>query len=418
MDHLFFKKHLHKLTKKEHKDAVKSIEDFLYTLKEEEEEEDEEDQEEVDRDVLTKYNLFQDKNFFIYKINKHIVDILMTTKDFVIYGGYLRDNILHHYMASMFYENDVLLAAHDRWNYYNDPKVDSRTSMRTLVPKDIDIVFQSLEAYTIFEEKLKEKCYIIKTKIEDPYHDQDKDRHTTQRLKIFISSNAGVTFLSSCDPRLICKEYASVVVTIDVTISSTYTPTSDFLCNSLMLTSHGFIWKDFVYQSVTSSIEIVDKKVSFLKEIERQIRNMEAVSYQTDCSGPVHVQKHRMEKMVKKGWRIIFENSKGRLSQITQEQEIEVCMVCREDFKEVNNVPGYSKLYDGVAFGCCKCGYHPRCLTKLLENSSLYVHLVAYYHAYKCIQCSKYSIGVNVMSDLMNFLINLEYAFRVVLDAE
>ena len=138
MDHLFFKKHLHKLTKKEHKDAVKSIEDFLYTLKEEEEEEeDEEDQEEVDRDVLTKYNLFQDKNFFIYKINKHIVDILMTTKDFVIYGGYLRDNILHDYMASMFYENDVLLAAHDRWNYYNDPKVDSRTSMRTLVPKDI-----------------------------------------------------------------------------------------------------------------------------------------------------------------------------------------------------------------------------------------------------------------------------------------
>jgi hypothetical protein len=422
----FFKEHLHKLTKKEHKDAVKQLQDLLYTLKEEEEdeeeeEEDEEKEEELDREVLSKYNLFEDKNFYIYKIYKHIVDILMTTKDFIIYGGYLRDNILHDYMASIFYENDILLPTFDsdadKFLFYNDPKVDPKTSLRTLVPKDIDIVFLSLEAYTIFEDKLKAKCYIIKTKIEDPYHDDPNKDTDTQRLKIFISSNAGVTFLLSCDPKLIAKEYASVVITIDVTISNVYVPTSDFLCNSLMITSNGFVWKDpFVYQNVTSAIGIVNHKVEFLKEIQSQIHNMEAVCYQKDYSGPVYVQKHRMEKMVRKGWRIIFKNSKGCLTQINQAQEIDVCMVCREEFKEINNVPGFSKLYDGVAFGCCKCGYHPRCLAKLLENNSLYVHLVSYFHAYKCIQCSKYGIVVDAMSDLLNFLINLEYAFRIVLE--
>jgi hypothetical protein len=320
-------------------------------------------------------------------------------------------------MATKFYEGENTLFEADNFVFYNDPKISPDSSMRTLVPKDIDIVFQSLEAYTIFEEKLHAKCYIVKTIIKDPY-DGNKDDNT-KRLKIFVSSNPGINFLLCCDSKLINKDFASVVIVIDVTITATdIPPMSDFLCNSLMLTSKGFVWwQDFIYQNVTSSISMMNDNVSKLTEIERQIHKMEAVSYQANYSGPKHVQKHRMEKMVKKGWRIIFENNKGRLSQITQEQEIEVCMVCREDFKEINHVPGFSKLYDGVAFDCCKCGYHPRCLVNLLENDN-YVHLVAYYHAYKCIQCSKYSIGVGVMSDLINFLINLEYAFRVVLDGE
>lgn len=424
--------YLRHLTKKEKEHCIKSIEECLQDVKDEDHDViyQEETKNCFEREVLTKYDLFHKQNFFIYKISKHIVEILMTTSNFLIYGGYLRDNILHDHMASKFYTRDsypFLLNSSESFAYYNDPKIDGDTSMRTLVPKDIDIVFHTFDDFTDFEKKLKAKGYKIMTKFAENdgkyFVDDPKDTLAQkERRKLFVTSNIGINDLSQYDAKLISKDYVSCTVILDITICDKYVPASDFLCNSLLLTSKGFIFRDhicavernFFYENVTTAIKDHEIDTMTLKEIQRQIACMEAVISKKDYGCP-RIDKHRMQKMITKGWQLIYRNPLGCLSQIKEKDEVDICMICRDDFEEVSNVPGFDRLYDGVKFDCCQCGYHPKCLTKLFERNSpnlLADHATRY--VYKCIQCSQKSIHIYDYNDMISYLVNMDFAFRQV----
>lgn len=55
--------------------------------------------------------------------------------DGVIFGGYVRDTVIHDHYASLFFEKH-----HDK---YDDPTFDPETKHRLLVPKDIDVFCQT-----------------------------------------------------------------------------------------------------------------------------------------------------------------------------------------------------------------------------------------------------------------------------------
>lgn len=425
-----FTRYLWSLTKKEKEGCIKDMEECLENLKQGNDSVLHQEVSDVDRETLTKYNLFEKKNYFTYKMSKHIVDIILTLDDFILYGGYLRDNILHDNMASTFHTKECFpffLSPVDIFDLYNDPKVDSNTSMRTLVPKDIDVVFHTFESYVEFERKLKSKGYHYFVKLAEDhgkYFIDDNDKHLQKdRRKLLVSSNIGIRDLHRYDTKLISKEYITTTIVIDVTICKDYVPSSDFLCNSLQLTSRGFIFKDhisnvergFYYQNVSGVIKEHENDTNLLTEIHDQIVKMEAVIQRRDYACP-RIDKHRMIKMIVKGWKLIFKNLTGCLSQIVQEDDIDMCMICRDEFHVVNDVPGFQLLHDGVKFSCCQCGYHPKCLAKLFEKPSSNLIYGHQKYVYKCIQCSRISIHIGDHNDLLSYLINMDYAFREIFE--
>ena len=67
----------------------------------------------VPRKVLNDYKLFQDPNYYRYILSKRIVDaVLSVSADAVVYGGYIRDNILHQHMSKSFYSRYSLFEVH------------------------------------------------------------------------------------------------------------------------------------------------------------------------------------------------------------------------------------------------------------------------------------------------------------------
>jgi hypothetical protein len=343
-----------------------------------------------ERKILDRYQLFMKQNYYKHHMTRTMCDILLSSGNAYIYGGLLRDNILHDYMALKFYNNDKL---GDEFEDYNNPRIDKNTSLRTLVPQDIDVIFHTVQNYDQFILKLKLLGYIVYDGMfVDAYKTPNKV-DSSSRIKLEVRSNVGIQDLKGENRRFIDIDFTSVFITIDVTISNVYVPSYDFMCNSLILSQDGFMFRGSnIFMSVKQFIRSKEMELKKIKTIEEQIHKMEAVIISDDfntCPVPL---KHRVLKMVKKGWIIKYADS-GSDQFITQRDNNEdCCILCRNEFREVANVPGMHKLYDGVKFSCCSAVYHPLCLIELLKKSRHYIRINTNFIRYQCIQCANVSL--------------------------
>lgn len=355
-----------------------------------------------ERANLDQFQLFQKKNYYIYQLSKQIVDILFATKcDAYVYGGFIRDNILHGYMANKFYEENDDYDASEVFERYNDPKVDSVTSFRTLVPKDIDMRFASHMDYNTFLAKLKSEGYHVNAFVNDTDSDKyktpkkngdEKEQDDEFRFKLEVKSNETLQKLKLRNIRFLDSEYATTIVKLDVTITDKKTR-CDFLCNSIRMSRHGFSHGLTVFFESVKTL-LMEKKhdLALMDIIENQIHNMEAVIL---CCLNIPVPDiHRMIKMASKGWKIKLENfnQHSYCSQITAGADDEdLCIICHEKFEKVKIVPGVHTLLNGVKFSCCSASYHCHCLMELLQKDTAHtvVSRDKSYVSYKCIQCAQ-----------------------------
>ena len=357
-----------------------------------------------DRENLNKFCLFQNKNYYIYQLSKQIVNVLFETKcDGFIYGGFIRDNILHGYMANKFYDAHDDYDAIELFDIYNDPKIDSETSFRTLVPKDIDMRFSSHLDYTTFLTKLKLEGFSVNAFINDTDSDQYKtpkkngekkdDDGDEMRFKLEVKSNEALQKLKTNNIRFLDKEYAESVVKLDISITEKRSK-SDFLCNSVSMSKHGLnicYSGDHYFESVKTLMGEKKHDISFMEIIEGQIHAMEAAILCTlNIPTPDN---HRMIKMASKGWKIKLVNIQQKcfFTQITAgDNDEDHCIICHEKFEKVNIVPGVHTLLNGVKFSCCSASYHCHCLVELLnKDTHTVISRDKTYVSYKCIQCSQ-----------------------------
>lgn len=344
-----------------------------------------------ERQILDRYQLFVKENYFKYMLSRTICDVLLSAGKGHIYGGLLRDNILHDFMALKFYDNDF----GDTFEVYNNPKIDKETSLRTLVPADIDVLFHSFQNYEHFLTKIRLLGYTVGYgRTSDGYNTPPIDGiEGSSRLKLEISSNVGIQDLKQENSRFIDMDFVLVFITVDVTISSVYVPSYDFLCNSLILSRDGFIFRDaHLFSSVKSFIEKKEAQLDHVKRIEQQIHRMEAVmtsDHFNTCPVP---SKHRVLKMVKKGWLIKYEDTISGKFISQRDNDEDCCIVCREKFKEVAHVPGMHQLFDGLKFSCCSAVYHPLCLIELVKKSRHGIRVDSNFIRYQCIQCANASM--------------------------
>ena len=426
-----------KLTKSEKKKFIKEIKTKLEKIEKEEEEEKEEDDEQYERTNLDKFDLFQKKNYYIHTLSKRICDILFSLNSVraYVYGGFIRDNILHDYMAKQFYDR-TLFDDDDHellFEKYNDPKVDCETSFRTLVPKDIDMRFFSQSDYRLFLESVKSEGYNVhayavssdkyKTpkKKNDDSDEEEEEEQNILKYKVEVKSNIPLQNLHILNTRLIDKEYAMTSVIVDVTISEKRN-SADFLCNSVQMSRHGFSVQDerSFFGSVKDLIMEQKHDMEMMGLIEDQIHTMEAAVF--CCSLHISIpDRHRIMKMVKKGWKIkiIAIRELAFLTQITAEDDDEEhCIICHEKFETISTVPGVHTLLDGVKFSCCSASYHCHCLVELLKkNTHTILSRDKSNVTYKCVQCSQQKMSFYI-KNMMEYLEELDSVFSEVLETQ
>lgn len=156
MDESKMKWYMSTLTQDERKDYIKGMNETLKTLAEEFKTSSESDKPSLARKNLDRYGLFHKHNYYKYFLSKRIIEALLSTSaDTIIYGGYVRDNLFHDHMASLFYTRYMKIEGTDDDKYslfddYNNPTIDEASVFRTLVPQDIDVVFSRQRDYDLF----------------------------------------------------------------------------------------------------------------------------------------------------------------------------------------------------------------------------------------------------------------------------
>ena len=169
-----------------------------------------------------------------YLMMKEIVDVAIKYEGDV-FGGYVRDFVLHDFMACKFFEENPGASQAD----YSNESISPGTIDRLLVPKDIDIHFRAYKDFRKFKLDLKSKCIHSKTIKTANFYILDNDvRHIT--LEMFARAK-------SKDFKNISRVVASHIndvslpfsVKVDVIISNELSHRLDFECNGLVMNSNG-----------------------------------------------------------------------------------------------------------------------------------------------------------------------------------
>ena len=389
------------LTQDERKDYIKGMNETLKTLAEEFKTSSESDKPSLARKNLDHYGLFHKHNYYKYFLSKRIIEALLSTSaDTIIYGGYVRDNLFHDHMASLFYTRYMKIEGTDDDKYslfddYNNPTIDEASVFRTLVPQDIDVVFSRQRDYDLFVLSLQSMNFKMEYCCKCEIYTNDTTSKT--RFKIKIYGDFPLQYLK-CRPRLFTQEFLESSVVVDVTIDMNPTLSDkDFKCNSLKMNINGFVGDHIpsalFYDSVNERCALQKSTFDSAMEIKSQISKMEAHCFYRFgvLIVPHH---HRIEKMFKKGYRLVIESGKTELQQ-RFEQIIngcdDCCSLCREDLEEIANVPGMHTLYNGVRFNCCSAVYHPKCLKGIFRASRDMLFITDTTASYRCIQCRQIS---------------------------
>lgn len=270
-------------------------------------------------------------------IQWHLVHNMMNTLvrrfDVIIFGGAVRDSILHSHAAGKFYflcENtDVKIKD------YDDPLIHPELSDRFLIPNDIDF-FIDLKKYTKFTKYLHEKHFYFKEKrsIDLSYINAnvtDGDYRLIKGEVVYFNQKNNKPYFIQLDI-ILCRETKIPPMN------------SDFSVNKLILSKVG--------------IESNLPNSSF-QDIKQQIHKKEAY-----CDSSIT--EKRYEKMCAKGWKVIMNYSTFTFKLRVNEEE-ETCVICLDNLK-VGELEVSSRVCK------CKYSYCKDCLKYSLKS-------------YKCLMC-------------------------------
>lgn len=233
-------------------------------------------------------NLNRVKYLTMVKISELLIE-----QGAVIFGGFIRDKLIHDHYASIFYERN-----RDD-DQYDDSSYDHETKHRLLVPKDIDVFIRGTE------EQVKEIYSFIRTKgfnvVIKRYGKIYGAFDNINQQKIVIS-NESVLGLP------VMKIDVDVLFSSDCEVKPPF-KRLDLWCNSLLMSKDGITisnqtgtrvdeWDIFgrkifeiellsdILKFKTYEVDLIDEKID-----EQSIKNKKIIT-------------NRIELMVKRGWEV------------------------------------------------------------------------------------------------------------------
>lgn len=274
-----------------------------------------------------------------YKLMLDVAEVAIQCEG-TVFGGYVRDFILHDESAKRFY------SSHPTEEYQNK-EVSPETHDRFLTANDIDIMFKTYGEYRNFTEALKQRYFTLRV-----VHRKHVYPHGGRQIRLAVSMCINIQkfiTIGSC----LTKEVITSVIkdipivnvpgstfTIDVVIGAQSQTMLDYECNGLILDSRGV----GLGEQLSRNLSPVGK----YRELERIKGDIIAKKAVT-----LGATKIRWDKMAERGdWEIV-----GGLV----EKKIvpgEMCIVCHDTI----TYTGAFKLE------CCAACYHKECAAKIITN--------------------------------------------------
>lgn len=334
-----------------------------------------------------------------------------------VFGGFIRDHIIHDYGSILFYDFLEIENIYNGMNklinilYCNKDIYPETYIERNTIFNDIDCIM-NMNQFNILKNSLdsfdiKYEYYILNefNKYMDIIDIKDQIK-TFIPLWIYINNPFDIENLkdfpysTNFKANLNFKKYKSCVFKLDILICrenilikdalDNITSNSDFYCNSLYIYNYSLeinknIAQNLKNQVFTSSfndenkknIDIFFKQKFYISDVieivKKQIFEKKAVSLNLEkrCQ-------YRIDKMKLKGFNIIYFQS--IFDEIYCKDEI--CLICRSEFLE-NTL--------NIKFKCCNSYFHRECLYDWINKKEIK----------KCFLCSKV-VDFNLLKNILN----------------
>ena len=291
----------------------------------------------------------------------------------MIFGGFVRDSIIHDYYASQFYE----IAVGDKSTHlYNDSLYLPNTIDRTTVPKDIDVRMTERDFEILVEEFRLKKIEVHlefqrdRTLLSAYFANIHSNDLTLQHIRLFLTIDMEEVNRALHNlPIKVNHRFTPPVIKLDVitsknTFSYPLISTPDFECNALYLTKHGIslapeisFTNDFLKQEM--------KKQKIMKDIIQKKTTYLNPDPDSEVSNAILI--HRVSTMLSNGW-LIEDDIVSTVNDNAYEGH---CIICHEIVQNV-----HFKLH------CCDARYHGKCL-----HNAMSYGLTAMRLTNTCIMC-------------------------------
>lgn len=341
-----------------------------------------------------------------WKLKKHVAKLILNTGG-IIFGGYVRDAIIHDHYSDKYYTkcSEDMVSSVDIISRYNDETFYPEYKERMLIPEDIDCFFKTTQTLNSFEQLLfREKFCLTKVftrkdamdyipRLNVPAnslsHIRYKITHLNSNKSALIRKLLQQSFCTTIHSEIfeeinyfissLCektKQIPEVYIDVLLQTNNTYDfhpPFGglDFECNGLVLSNSGISLASDLKESQISFgfITDINKMTQVISDIlAKKAVLVKKIGIPTDT--------YRFDKMRIKGWDIIT----GKYSYIETNINIDsddICIICHGQFNEEQDKTSYK-------LKCCSAKYHKKCLI----DAGL-VGPVAMTVTSKCIMCKK-----------------------------
>ena len=288
----------------------------------------------------------------------------------VVFGGAVRDLIIHNHAASSFYDKVGKGLYND--SDYNDFYVDPETRDRFILPQDIDVVFYSKTDLRKFKETLARSGFVIineSTPHSPSYYFANFPEgwlHSkwvvTIKLHELLVNHTRTADIPTYEVDVIFPDPTTSVV-----VNHNMLPpfgVADFECNALAIVKvHGqeMFTIDNKFLSVLGSSGL-SRQVT-IERITKDIIAKKAIFI--GCDG----MENRIRKMIYRNYAIQTDIINVSYSpqelpsfpppmvvKSEDDTKADVCLICFDEVKS-----------DYVGLKCCKGKYHPKCLKQVIE---------------------------------------------------
>jgi hypothetical protein len=324
----------------------------------------------INKDVYNQFINMINNNKNKWLHYKHLSKLIINTTNGYIFGGFVRDSILHDHYASVYYNKhqELNISIKDAEVKYTNLNYFPEYIHRILLPTDIDIYLPNNNLKLLLL-KLKEKFYEVlshKIKQGKKYFinlDEEVAESLTHHILIIKPSFSHINNILSKNINdlheltfLLNNINTNFEIKLDIFTSTIkyddpFFGLIDFECNSLYLTKHGISISNKIFNNSISILEKNDKIQFIINDI---------ISNKAVWANPTTSK--RIYKMILKDWKI-YNNKIDLVTNITNE----ICLLCKEDINFID-----------CKMKCCNGFLHIKCFIKLNLN----------YTKKNCIHCN------------------------------
>lgn len=303
-----------------------------------------------------------------YKLKKHIATLVVENEG-IVFGGYVRDSIIHDHYAKLYYKHAAEVPI--GLSLYNITTYHPETALRCLTPTDVDCFFESEDRYNDFVTSLTRSNFYVDTKWSRDAKQYIRGIQVSagelvhKRLKVTakqllsviahrlytdvpssirIESIQLLRNIRKLVPQAADAIYVDVMVQTATCRRTLHPPFNalDFDCNGLMLNKSGpCLCHELnqglgAYDSYKRMSDIIDGIVQKRTTVMRQLVPL--------C---------RYKKMLGKGWRL-----SGSFVVSSTAEDDDQCIICTEKLKD----------HECWKLSCCNAKYHIHCLSRATEH--------------------------------------------------